>query len=66
MDTPNETPTYTPEDFAEFKKLVEMGESRRQMDRIESRLNFKPFIEKHGKAKCDLMFADLCKEDKKP
>ncbi len=49
----------TEEDMKEFTRLVEMGESRRQMDRITSRLEFPAFIEKHTKEKCDRMFAIL-------
>lgn len=51
---------YTQEELDEFKKLVEMAESRSQMDRIESRLKMPKFVEKVGKAKCDEMFKVLC------
>ena len=57
---------YTPEEFLEFKRLVVLGESRLQMDRIESRLKMPDFIKQHGKEKCDAMFAKLCEGDQQP
>ena len=53
---------YTPEEYQEFRELVKKGESQNQVDRIDSRLRFPKFIERIGKAKCDLMFVELCKE----
>lgn len=53
---------YTEEDLNEFRNLVELGESKNQMDRINSRLKMPAFIEKHGKEKCDAMFKVLLDE----
>ena len=53
---------YTPEDLAEFRRLVELGESKNQMDRITSRLELPGFVAKHGKEKCDAMFEVLKRE----
>jgi hypothetical protein len=50
---------YTDEELKEFRRLVQMGESSRQMDRIESRLEIPRFIEKVGRQKCDEMFEVL-------
>jgi hypothetical protein len=50
---------YTQEELKEFRRLVQMGESAYQMDRIESRLDMPAFIKKVGKEKCDAMFEVL-------
>ena len=51
---------YTVAEYRKFKRLVEMAESRVQMDRINSRLQMPKFIEEVGREKCDLMFKVLC------
>ena len=53
---------FTKKELDEFRKLVEMAESPRQMDRINARLEQPKFVEKHGKEKCDLMFKVLLRE----
>lgn len=50
---------YTEDELDEFRKLVEMGESRCQMDRINSRCDMPKFIERVGREKCDAMFEVL-------
>jgi len=50
---------YTEEELKEFRRLVQMGESSRQIDRIVSRLEMPRFIEKVGRQKCDAMFEVL-------
>lgn len=50
---------YTYEELKEFRRLVQMGESRRQMDRIKSRLEMPLFIKKVGRQKCEAMFEVL-------
>jgi len=50
---------YKQEELKEFRRLVQLGESSRQMDRIESRLEIPRFIEKVGRQKCDAMFEVL-------
>ena len=49
--------------FAEFERLSDMSGSQDQMERIEARLAFGPFIEKHGRKLCDEMFAELKRID---
>jgi hypothetical protein len=56
------TPEFTKEELDEFRVLVEKGESRQQMDRIESRLDMPKFIERVGRDKCNAMFEVLKKE----
>lgn len=51
--------TWTPEELAEFKRLVKWSSSRHQMDRINSRIEMPKFIATHGKEKCDAMWAHL-------
>lgn len=50
---------YTDEEIKEFTRLVELGESKNQIDRIKSRQDMPKFIQKHGKEKCDLMFKKI-------
>ena len=50
---------FNDDDMREFTRLVALGESARQMDRITSRMEFPKFVEKHGKEKCDAMFTKL-------
>ncbi len=45
----------------EFDRLTEMNSSLNQLERIKGRLALRAFIEKHGKEKCDAMFAHLTK-----
>lgn len=54
---------YTKEELKEFDRLTRMGSSLDQMDRIKSRLSVRQFIAKHGRAKCDAMFAELRRRD---
>ena len=56
---------WTDDELAEFDSVTEMGSSLRQMDRIEARFEIKKLIERHGREKCDAMFAELQKRDKK-
>ena len=53
---------YSPHELNEFRRLVEFGESIRQTDRIQSRLDMPRFIERVGRAKCEAMFEVLKKE----
>ena len=46
----------------EFRRLVEMGESHNQMDRICSRLEMPKFVERVGQTECERMFEILKKE----
>jgi len=53
---------YTKEELDEFRRLVELGESIQQMDRINSRLRMPKFIERVGRDKCEEMFEVLKRE----
>lgn len=54
--------TYTTEELNEFRELVELGESKDQLDRIHSRIYMPRFIERVGKETCDIMFKVLLDE----
>lgn len=56
---------YTEADYAAFRRLVLLGESQRQMARIESRLQMPKLIERLGKQVCDEMFERLKREEPK-
>lgn len=57
------TKRYTEAQYRRFVRLVEKGESRRQMDRIDARLAWPKFIEEvGGKDVCDEMFARLTRK----
>lgn len=58
--------TWTKDEMEEFTELVDMASSQHQMSRLHSRFEMPKFIEKHGKPKCDAMFAELTKDDGKP
>lgn len=54
---------YIEAQYRRFVRLVEKGESRVQMHRIESRLDWRKFIEEvGGKDVCDEMFARLTRK----
>ena len=52
-------PHWTPAELDTFNRLVRLTGSLRQMDRINGRIDMKNFVTKHGKEKCDAMFAEL-------
>ncbi len=56
---------YTEKELKEFRRLVQLGESLNQMNRIRSRMAMPKFIEDVGKEKCDEMFKVLQEEVKK-
>jgi hypothetical protein len=51
--------TWTEGELREFDELVDMVSDRHQVTRISGRLQMDEFIKKHGKDKCDAMFAHL-------
>jgi hypothetical protein len=57
--------TWTEEELAEFDELVDMVSDRHQATRIAGRLDMGKFVNEHGKAKCDAMWAHLQKRDGK-
>ena len=56
-------PTWTKEELAEFDSLINAVSSSDQMERIIARLDMPKFIEKHGKARCDAMYAHLLSDE---
>lgn len=58
-------PTWTPEELAEFDRLIEDCDSKSNGVRVIGRINMRAFIEKHGKEKCDAMWVHLLAEDGK-
>lgn len=57
-------PIWTKEELKEFDTLIDDVSSRDQMRRISGRIEMNKFVEKHGKEKCDAMFAHLEKKGK--
>jgi hypothetical protein len=55
---------WTKEEIEEFDKLLNMTASRNQLKRINGRIDMNAFVKKHGKEKCDAMFAHLAKKGK--
>ena len=53
---------FTESELSEFRRLVELGESVSQMERIESRINMPDFVERVGYEKCEAMFEVLKQE----
>ncbi len=53
---------YTKAELREFDVLTTMTSSQDNFTRIKGRLRLRPFIEKHGQAKCDEMFDVLMKK----
>ena len=54
--------TYTEEEYADFRHLVLLAESEVQSERIEARFEQRKFIERFGRAKCDVMFERMKRE----
>ena len=54
---------YTAEEFEEFDKLTNDASSLDQCTRIAARLAMPNFIKKHGREKCDAMFAKIKETD---
>lgn len=55
--------TYTKDELDEFDLLTAKLSSQNQMDRIEARLDCRQFLGRHGREKCDAMFAELTARD---
>lgn len=53
--------TYTAAELREFRKLVDRAGARGfdNADRVLARIEMKTFVAKHGKAKCDAMWAEI-------
>lgn len=57
-------PQWTSKEFEEFNLLTYKTGSRDRVARIEGRIAMKKFIDKHGKEKCDAMWAEIQKREK--
>lgn len=49
---------YTKQEYNRFTRLVRMGGSRNQMDRINARLEMPKLVKELGKDKCQVMYDD--------
>jgi hypothetical protein len=56
---------YTASELREFDKLTMLCSSRNQMDRIHGRLETQTFVKKHGEAKCNVMFEEIKRRDRR-
>lgn len=54
---------FSDAELRQFARLTLKLSSRNQLHRIEARMELPKFIEKHGKEKCDAMFAVLNRRD---
>lgn len=54
---------YTSAELKEFDRLTKMLHNSGQMVRIRGRILVQEFLKKHGKAKCNAMFAVLVERD---
>jgi hypothetical protein len=57
--------TWTPEELAEFDKLVDEVSSRNQAIRSSARMRQNRFVNEHGTEKCDAMWAHLQARDER-
>ena len=55
-----ETPMFTEADFRQFERLSGQLASHDPVKRLQARHQMREFREKHGKAKCDAMWARIC------
>lgn len=55
---------FTEEEFKEFDRLTRNASCSDQVIRINGRLDLRQFREKHGKAKCDAMWARITASEK--
>ncbi len=56
---------WTKAEMAQFDRITWALSSRAQMQRLDGQFRIKAFIEKHGREKCDAMFAALKERDRK-
>lgn len=53
-------------EIKEFDRLIDKSESRDQAERVSGRFELRAFIAKHGKEKCDAMWAYMEANGGKP
>ena len=56
---------YTAAELRKFDRLTMLCSSQRQMDRIHGRLETQKFMKEHGEAKCNVMFEELKRRDRR-
>lgn len=65
MKNDRETGTvWTEEELTTFDSLSMATESHDQMTRIKGRLDMNSFVSRHGKVKCDAMWAEILRREK--
>jgi hypothetical protein len=57
--------TWTPEELAEFDRLIDEVSSPNQAIRSSARMRQNRFVNEHGKEKCDAMWAHLQEREAK-
>lgn len=58
-------PTFTAEELSEFDRASWRASSPDQVNRISGRMELRKLVARHGKEKCDAMFAFLTKKDRR-
>jgi hypothetical protein len=61
----SEPKPFTKAELRRFDTLTLATGSCSQVTRISARLKLRAFIEEHGKEKCDAMFAEIMKREKR-
>lgn len=57
--------TFTEDELAEFNARTWDQDSRNQVTRISGRLGIRELIQRHGRAKCDAMWAEIKRREYK-
>ena len=57
--------SYSEAEITEFDRLCEGTSSPDQVKRITARMTLRKFVEQHGKPKCDAMYSELDRRQKK-
>lgn len=55
--------TFTDEEFKEFDRITMEASSSDQATRSTARFELSQFQQKHGKGKCDAMWARICESE---
>lgn len=64
-ERPAVTAVYTEAELKEFDRITLLMSSRDQVRRIEGRMAVSKFETEHGKEKCDAIFAEIQRREKK-
>lgn len=60
----SKTTEWNEEELTEFDKACARSESHDQLTRISGRIEVRALVGRHGKGKCDAMFAELLRREK--